>query len=324
MRKRNKRLLGAFAAAALLLSACLAGGAWFLLGYSLKPAGDRSRDEGRAWAELSGKLPRLGAWRDSLLAAHALRDTTISAADGTPLHAYYIHAPEKTRRTAVIVHGYTDCAVRMMPFGRMYNRDLRMNVLLPDLRNAGRSGGDHFNMGWLDRLDVKRWIETAPALFGDSLWVVAHGMSMGAATVMMLSGEDSLPKSVRCFVEDCGYTSVDAQFTKELRERFGLPRFPLVPLASVFCGWRYGWNFGEASALEQVGKSTLPMLFIHGTADRFVPTAMADELYAAKTKGAKELFKVPGAPHACSYVLMPAEYTRRVARFLRRAEEGEK
>lgn len=203
----------------------------------------------------------------------------------------------------------------MMPLGRMYRRDLGYNLLLPDLRYAGRSGGTHIQMGWLDRLDVRRWLDVVPALFGDSATVVVHGISMGAATAMMLSGEADLPPAVRAFVEDCGYTSVWDQFRKELRGRFGLPPFPLLYSASWLCGVRYGWDFREASALEAVRRCRRPMLFVHGAADDYVPTSMVRVLYAAKP-APKALWVAPGSAHAMSYHDHPEEYARRVAQFL--------
>lgn len=308
----RKTLLATLSVLLLILLLPVAGAA-YLLDFSLRPA-NRGKDIAGSWAYMEKEYPYVAAWRDSLLRAGALRDTFILSADGTRLHAHYVRAPRPTRRTAVIVHGYTDNAVRMMMIGRMYQRDLRCNILLPDLRYSGLSGGDAIQMGWLDRLDVARWIETVPALFGDSARVVCHGISMGAATVMMLSGERQ-PPCVAAFVEDCGYTSVRDQFTKELKERFRLPACPLMDIASTLCRWRYGWDFDEASALHAVSRCQLPMLFIHGDADDFVPTYMVRQLYAAKP-GRKELWIVPDAAHAFSYRDRPGEYTRRVAAFL--------
>lgn len=297
----------------LLLSVVL-GGAYYLLDYALtppRPAGSVAL----TWEAQYRDYPGMREWHDSLLRCHALRDTTFLAPDGTPLHAYYIiRGGRPTRRTAVLVHGYTDNAVSMMMLGRMYERSLGCNVLLPDLRYAGGSGGTHIQMGWLDRLDVKRWLEILPRIVGDSLCVVVHGISMGAATTMMLSGE-ALPPYVAAFIEDCGYTSVRDQFAKELRGQFHLPSFPLLPVASWMCGWRYGWTFDEASALQAVRRCRRPMFFIHGTADDYVPTDMVRPLYEAHP-APKRLWLVPGATHARSYHKYPEAYCDSVRSFL--------
>ena len=198
--------------------------------------------------------------------------------------------------------------------GYLYNHDLRYNILLPDLHYHGRSEGRAIRMGWLDRLDVLRWMEVANALFGGNTQMVVHGISMGAATTMMVAGEPQRPY-VKCFVEDCGYTSVWDEFSNELKTSFGLPAFPLMYTASWLCDLKYGWNFREASALAQVAKCELPMLFIHGDADDYVPTWMVYPLYEAKP-GEKELWLVPGAGHAYSYRDNREEYTAVVRAFV--------
>ena len=299
----------------LVIVAVLVGAGGYMLNYALKPAAleTRSRDIPGSYTNLYENYPELHPWVDSLRTAHALRDTLIRSERGERLHALYVRAAQPTARTAVIVHGYTDNAVRMLPIGYLYNRHLSYNILLPDLHAHGESEGEAVQMGWLDRLDVLQWMDTAHHLFGDSTRMVVHGISMGAATTMMVSGE-RLPAYVKCFVEDCGYTSVWDEFSGELKNQFGLPTFPLLDVTSWLCGLKYGWTFREASALEQVRKCTLPMLFIHGDKDDFVPTWMVHPLYEAKP-APKELWLVPGAAHAVSYKGNKVEYTRRVRDF---------
>jgi peptidylprolyl isomerase len=103
-------------------------------------------------------------------------------------------------------------------------------------------------------------------------------------------------------------------FTKELDEQFHLPPFPLLYTADWLCSLRYGWSFREASALEQVAKCRLPMLFIHGDADAYVPTWMFHPLFENKPQP-KEGWIVPGATHGLSYKMYPEEYTARVKQF---------
>ena len=314
MRKGMKRkILAVLCAAVALAVLATLGGGYYMVGYALRPV-NRGKDIEGSWKVMRNAYPQLVPWVDSLRQAKALRDTFITAPDGVRLHAYYVRAARPTRHTAVVVHGYTDNAVRMMHIGHMYNQALHCNVLLPDLRYSGMSGGEAIQMGWLDRKDVMQWIGLAPRLFGDSLHVVVHGISMGAATTMMLSGEE-LPSYVTCFVEDCGYTSVWEQFARELKAQFHLPPFPLLYAADGICRLQYGWGFREASALGQVEKCRKPMLFIHGDKDDYVPTYMVYRLYAAKP-APKELWVVPGAAHAVSYKEHPIAYTERVRHFV--------
>lgn len=313
----KKTILKLTAATMLLLALLLTGAGCYMLNYALCPEAEVAARRDAAWEDLRSRYPGIVPWLDSLRCAGALRDTTITAPDGARLHALYAEAHRPTRRTAVIVHGYTDCAVRMLMIGCMYHRDLGCNILLPDLRYHGASDGRAIGMGWPDRLDVLRWMEVADRRFGGHTQQVVHGISMGAATTMMVSGEQ-LPTCARCFVEDCGYTSVEEEFRGELKAQFGLPAFPLLGVASRLCKLFYGWSFSEASALEQVRKCRLPMLFIHGDADTFVPTRMVYPLYEAKPGLDKELWIVPGTAHAAAYRNFPEEYTARVGRFVDR------
>ena len=320
--KTKKALKYSFIGAAAIMALLLCAG-YFTLGFALRPDAldTRSRDLTASYEHMVKEFPELEVWIDSLYQAGALRDWYIENERGEQLHAIYVHAAQPTQRTAVIVHGYTDNAVRMLHIGYLYSRLLGYNILLPDLHAHGLSQGSAIQMGWLDRLDVLQWMETADELFGREIGgtqMVVHGISMGAATTMMVSGEVQhgihQAPYVKCFVEDCGYTSVWDEFKGELKARFHLPPFPLLHMASKLCDWEYGWNFRQASALEQVKKCTLPMLFIHGDSDDFVPTWMVHPLYEAKPEP-KELWLAPGPGHALSYKHNPEEYTARVKAF---------
>lgn len=296
----------------LVFVVCTVGGAFYLIDFSLLP--DQKDDRAMVSMRDDSIYSFLRPWRDSLEHVQAIHDTTIVNRDGLRLHGYYIRCAESKGKTAILVHGYTDCAFTMMPIAYIYYHDMGYNVLLPDLQYHGESEGKAVNMGWKDRLDVLQWSEVADSVFGGHTQMVVHGISMGAATTMMLSGE-KLPSYFKCFVEDCGYTSVWDEFAYELREMFSLPVFPMLYEASVISKIRFGWSFGEASALKQVKKCHLPMLFIHGDADNYVPTRMVYPLYQAKPQP-KELWVVKGASHSSSFRLNQNAYREKISRFV--------
>lgn len=297
-----------------LIIIALTGGSFYMLGYSLTPKDNKGKDIPASYERVRSEYPFIRPWLDSLQTAGALRDTFIINPEGRQLHAIYAAAPVPTDKTAVLVHGYEGNAIRMLMIGYIYNKELGYNIFLPDLQDHGLSGGPAIQMGWKDRLDVLDWMNIANGIFGKNTQMVVHGISMGAATTMMVSGEPQQP-FVKCFVEDCGYTSVWDEFSFQLKDMFGLPQFPLMYTTSWLCNAKYGWDFQEASSLNQVRKSNLPMLFIHGDADTYVPTWMVYPLYEAKPEP-KELWIVPGATHAMSYKDYPQEYTERVKKFV--------
>ena len=195
-----------FAALAVLFAAAtLQGCADFLVRVSTHPPyhGNSIRHECRRWEK---RVPGITAWIDSLRSTGAMKDTIVVADDGVKLHAYYMDAAAPSLRTAIVVHGFVVNQMNVMMLARMYRDSLGYNVLLPALRHHGKSGGKEVQFGWKDRLDLLRWAEVAHGIFADTLQVF-HGESMGAATVMMASGEQT-PPYVRGFIEDCGYTSV--------------------------------------------------------------------------------------------------------------------
>ena len=256
-------------------------------------------------------------WMDSIRAGGHLRDTFVVSPAGERQHAYYLACDDACGKTAVLVHGYKDSAIKFFYFGRMYNWDLHYNVLMPDLHAHGLSDGNDIQMGWKDADEVLNWIKVAEEIFRDDNYrtaMIVHGVSMGAATTMNVSGKD-LPEYVNAFVEDCGYTSVWDEFSMQLKEMFGLPAFPLMHSTSLLCNMKYGWNFKEASPLISVSRCTRPMLFIHGDADDFVPFSMMQPLYDAKPEP-KEFWVAPGSAHANAYRDHPEEYTAVVRQFL--------
>ncbi len=301
-----------------MASGCLVGK--YMCNYALLPEEHGNDIEGdRAKAE--SRYPGIIKWYDGLHDSGVFKDTTMIGEGGFKLHAVYSPAskPSKAQGTAIVIHGYTDNHLCFLNLVRMYRDSLNYNVLVPDLHYHGYSEGKAVQMGWLDRLDIERWIPLAHGIWPDDFMVI-HGVSMGAATTMMVSG-DELPGYVRAFVEDCGYSSVWDQYKHNLKDQFHLPPFPVLTSANIVCRNRYGWDFKEASSVNQLAKCDRPMLFIHGENDDFVPTDHVYKNYEAKTKGYKELWIAPGSEHAMSYKDHPAEYTARVRAFLAKVKE---
>ena len=284
------------------------GASFYMLDYSLSPDPERN-DTASCYHEQFVNYPETRSWVDSLRRNNALRDTFVVMSSGEKHHALYIS--KSAGRTALVLHGWRDCGIDFLYLARLYERELGYNVVIPDFHAHGLSDGDMIQMGWLDRKDALIWLTIFQA---DTM--VVHGVSMGAATAMMMSAMEfsKAIKDIR-FIEDCGYTSVWDEFAGELKSQFGLPEFPLMYSTSLLCKLRYGWSFGEASAIEEVSKSPYPMLFIHGSDDTFVPTEMVCRLYDAKASK-KELWITEGAEHAQSYAKYRDEYIKRVKMFL--------
>lgn len=310
----KKRLIYSLVALLVVFAAATTYGSFYLVDYALKSAPE---SHCKNWGKAMDWYPELKPWLDSIKTEGAWSDTFAIMPDGLRAHAVCIKSRNAEGRTAVVVHGYTNNSIDMLHIARIYNKEMHYNVVLPDLHGHGLSQGDDIQMGWFDRLDVLKWIDLAPKMFstvGDSMRLVVHGISMGAATTMCVSGEHT-PDYVKCFVEDCGYTSAWDEFAHELRGRFSLPEFPLLYTASWLTHAKYGWSFKEASPLKQVAKCKKPMFFIHGDKDTFVPTWMVYPLYEAKPQP-KQLWIAPGSEHAFAYRDHREEYIKKVEAFV--------
>jgi len=236
----------------------------------------------------------------------------VRSADGLKLSGEAVITDPSSHRWVIAVHGYRSSHGSMAALASYYG--LRgYNALLPDLRGCGDSEGDYIGMGWLDRKDMLQWIDWIVARDQDAQ-IVLHGISMGGATVMMTAGEE-LPGQVKAVVEDCGYTSVWDIFADEMAYLYHLPAFPILNIASGISSRRAKYGFSEASALDQIGKAQVPVLFIHGSEDQFVHTDMVYQLYdACPTE--KRLLVVDGAGHGNSCLLAPDTYFETVFGFL--------
>lgn len=244
------------------------------------------------------------------------REVELVSEEGLKMQGYYLASERAAGRTVIVAHGYSGKAKDMGATAKNYYENLGYNVLLPDARGHGKSEGDYIGFGWPERRDYLKWIGFVLQENGPDAQIVLHGVSMGGATVLMTSGEE-LPPQVKAIVADCGYTSVKAQLSYQLKRMYHLPSFPFVPVASLVTRMKAGYSFGEASALKQVRKAKVPILFIHGDADTFVPFDMMNELYEA-CRSPKEQLVVRGAGHGLAYDTDKSTYIRTVGEFVER------
>ena len=231
----------------------------------------------------------------------------------------WIHAEEYTGCDShvwvIACHGYSVNVESIAAMIRVFHEQ-GWNVLAPHLTGHGISEDKAASMGWHDRLDLCDWI--ARIVKKDpQAQIVLYGVSMGASTVMMTTGEP-MPRQVKCCVADCGYTSVYDEFKTQLRQWLHLPAFPFLYAGDFVTRLHAGYSFRQASAVNQLKRSQTPTLFIHGEEDTFVPFAMQEVCYRACACEEKEKVSFPGAGHVESGLVDPAEYERVVLGFIRR------
>lgn len=221
------------------------------------------------------------------------QDVSIVSYDDLKLHGTLVD--NQSDVYVIMVHGYRgDGASIISPIKKMNNEGY--NLLIPDLRGHGKSEGDYIGMGWDDRHDILQWIHFLLDRNPD-ISIVLYGVSMGGATVMNVAGED-IPHQVKAVIEDCGYTSVWDLFKAHI-DMSHLESEIALRMASFATRLRAGYALEDDQPIEQVKKSKIPILFIHGDQDDFVPFSMLDDLYNAANCEKQKLI-IQGAGHANS------------------------
>ena len=238
---------------------------------------------------------------------------TISAQDGTKLAARYYHVRDGAP-LQIQFHGYRGTAVRDFCGGNKLARESGQNTLVVDQRAHGKSGGTAITFGIRERWDCLSWAEYANQRFGSDTPIFLSGVSMGAATVLMAS-ELKLPANVIGIIADCPYSSPEAIIRKVCREDMHLPPALVMPFIRLGARLFGHFDLREASALEAVQHTHIPILLIHGEDDRFVPCDMSREIFGA-CAGEKNRVTFPGAGHGLSYIVDTETYSDAVSCFV--------
>lgn len=238
-------------------------------------------------------------------------EVSITSHDGLKLMARYYHVVDGAP-LEIHCHGYKGNAIRDFCGAYKIAREAGHNVLLIDQRCHGKSEGHTITFGILERQDVQGWIRYANERFGN-VPIILCGVSMGAATVLMVSGME-LPENVKGVIADCPYDAPSNIIKKVLGQDMGMPVGIVYPLIRMG-GRLYGkFDLDKDSPVEAVKRANVPILLIHGDDDRFVPYDMSKNIYAAIQE--KITFHtISNAGHALNYVTAPEEYKAAVLEF---------
>ena len=246
------------------------------------------------------------------------QDMYIDAIDQARLHASFIPAGEQSHRYAIVIHGISDNHEANGIYAKHY-LEKGINCLLPDLRGFGKSEGKYIGFGYDDRLDILEWIYWIIKRDPEAS-ILLHGMSMGAATTLLTTGEN-LPAHVKAAIADSAYSTLREQFAATYKSFKGsfMPIPVVLFLARIIIYLRAGYDINAVNPIESVTKSTTPTLFIHGDDDQFIDPQMCSRLYEA-AKCPKQYCMILGAAHIEGVVNDPVNYWGKIKTFLDKTE----
>ncbi|GAE47302.1 alpha/beta hydrolase [Mesobacillus boroniphilus] len=177
------------------------------------------------------KLEEIKAWTEK----QNFEIVEIKSDDGLKLQARFLKNANPSGKAVILAHGYKGNSEQMPGITKFYYEQ-GYDILKPDARGHGLSEGDYIGYGWHDRKDYVQWSNfLAEEAGADDIFL--HGFSMGAATVLMASGE-KLPEQVKGIIADSGYTTVLEELSHQLKYLYNLPAFPIMQVTSVITNIR--------------------------------------------------------------------------------------
>lgn len=292
----------------LILAALLFYLSWRLFLFTCLRKKDSDEIEG-AFAPYREQVKKAQEW----IHQHISETLEVISFDGLKLHAALIPA-EHAKGVVIAIHGYgSRYNVDFAPQAQYYHEQ-GYHLILPMQRAHLGSEGKYITFGVKERFDAKLWTHRAVELYGESIDIFLAGISMGASTALMAS-QLALPGNIRGIISDCGYTS-PWEIVKHVAARnLHLPSFPLLYTTNLMAKWFAKFDLRDASALEAMQVNKLPVLFIHGSEDSFVPVYMTEKNYAA-CRADKYKLLISGAKHAQAYVVDMPAYEKAVSEFL--------
>lgn len=230
---------------------------------------------------------------------------------GYTIHGFFF--PNNNSKKAIILcHGITWSLYGSVKYMDMFIKR-GFAVFIYDHRNHGLSGGKDTSYGYFEKFDLKKCTDWLINKLGEDIIVGLHGESMGASIVLQNVAIDD---RIKFCIDDCGFSDAQDLFKHRLEKDYNIKILPLVRLSSRISKMRTGWSFKDVSPITTLAKAEIPILFIHGEEDDYVPMFMCKQMYSVK-KGYKEIYIAPNAGHAQAYRNNKDEYEKRVDRFLK-------
>lgn len=257
-------------------------------------------------------MPFIQARKEAML-SEKHSDEWLMSADGLRLHATWFPQGE-CKKIVICFHGYTSQGMKDYLGLSGYYLKNGYSMLLVDERAHGESEGKYIGFGCLDRIDALKWINWVLRKCGEDVEILLHGTSMGGATVLMMSSLE-LPEQVKGIVSDCAFTSPKEVFSHVLKSMYHLPAFPVMNISNFLNKRFAGYGLDECNAAREVKKAKVPILFIHGSGDTFVPYSMCETMYENCASSKKKLI-IEGAAHAECYYKDTDAYENALTEFI--------
>ena len=300
-----------------LLTIVILGGSYYAYRIAFY-ASPKNRDQ-----VVKPKDPQYDPYREEMRRIyHQLNDrpcevVSILSHDGLKLSGRYYHIKDGAPLD-IGFHGYRSHPITDFSGGTELSFQMGHNVLLIDERAHGRSEGSTISFGIQERLDLLDWVHYAVERFGTDVEILLYGVSMGGATVLMASDLD-LPANAKGIVADCPFVN-PLDIILSVGKNTSFPQWLIRPFAILGAKIYGGFNLLETDAVQAVKRTKIPILIVHGEADRYVPCSMSADAEDANPQMVTR-YTFPDAAHGISYLVDTPRYHRIVKEFVQKVLE---
>lgn len=243
---------------------------------------------------------------------------TITGIRNLKLNGYLFKAVPNNDKIIILSHGWHSTGLNDYGLIGPFFTKAGYDILIIDHMGLGNSEGDYIGFGILDHLNLEKWIEYVDKL-PNNYKIFVHGVSMGASTALYLD-QEKLPPSVKGIIADCGYTSPWDEFRYMYKKKLHVNLYLPILTLRFYIKRKAHYDIKSMNSLALLKKSRLPILFIHGDADTFVPLWMTKKNYEV-CASPKEIMIVKGAPHGLSHFMAPEKYDQKVLEFIKKWEK---
>lgn len=244
-------------------------------------------------------------------------EVSIQAQDGAVLRAWYFEPSTVARNAVILLHGLGDTRKGMSGQAELFLRH-GYNVLVPDSRAHGESGGELATFGILEADDVHRWVSWLKDRLPSDNCVFGSGVSMGAVIILQAAARE--PRFCGVIAE-----APYASFREIAYDRIGQPFHlgpwfgktvgrPIIEFGMIYARWKYNVNLEDASPMAALRNNAVPVLLIAGLADDNIPIRHSRMIHELNPN--VMLWEVPGVGHGSAISDARAEYEMHVMDFV--------
>jgi pimeloyl-ACP methyl ester carboxylesterase len=238
---------------------------------------------------------------------------------GKPLKiaAWWVPHPNSNGRCAVLIHGYGDAKVGAIAWAPLWH-SLGFNLLVPDLRAHGESGGSVSTAGYFERHDLTQVIDDIRAQRpDDTRRIVLFGISVGAAVAVATAIQTA---GIAAVVMESPYADFRRAAMAHMN-RLGLPGGLMQRRAIQLAQWLTRADYETVNPDRLIAALPCPVLIVESGNDPFLApqdrAALERAIQAhAPEHGPAEIWTVPDVEHLMALSADAGAYRSRLQSFL--------